>query len=436
MIRIALRRVMPALALAYAILAAGGCGHEAPVYQPGSIFVTSEPAGATILLDGQETALVTPDTLTGLEPGSYLISVDLAGYPVSPAVRTVTVSPLRTSTPGTFALSQTTLSVTSDPPGASIIIDGEATGEVTPAILVGSFDEGHTHVSLELEGYLVTPEVFTVMIEEGEANEVPADTFTLRSRHTVLFEGFSNVACQGCPDMAENMENVKHRDGYGSDRVLYVKYSMSWPSSTDPFYQHNIPENTDRLNYYFNDLISGIPVLEMEGVKVTGSAANSTPTPDEIVAYASTALERDPGFLLDVSADFSGTSVPVEVTITALEDVSLAGKTLAVVLVQTYVHDEDVSDVEGGHEFHDLFRDRADNVDALLDLSAEQTQTISTTVERLDWDLDTMQVIAFVQDDADKSILQAGSTGQTQEAPAHLFHNLSRNTRIITSGGE
>lgn len=436
MTRLVLRWAVPVAALTVVALLGSGCGREAPVFQTGSIAVSSEPDGAAIFLDGQDTGLVTPDTLTALEPGTYNVSVALEGYLASPDMQTAVVSPLRTSSLAPFALSQTSLLVTSVPGGATVYIDGQDTGLTTPATVVG-VPAGSVEVSLVLDGYLVSPTSYTVDVTEGQANEVPGGTFALRSLHTVLFEGFSNVSCQGCPDMAANMEAAMHREGFGLDRVLYVKYSMSWPSATDPHYTHNTAENNARMNYYLDDLISGIPVLTMEGVKVTGNAANATPDSTEIGAFAASALESDPGFLLDVSADFSGASVPVNVTVTALDDVALAGKTLAVVLIQTLIEYQEAPGSEGETEFHNVFRDRADQVDALTDLTAGQTQTITTNVLRDNaWDISTMQVIAFVQDDTDKTILQAGSTDLSGSEPASLFFDNHRHTRTITSGGE
>jgi len=412
------------------------CGREAPVYQPGNIIVASNPAGAAIFLDDEDTGSVTPDTLTGLEPDVYRVSVQLAGFTASPQLQTAVVSPLQTTLLDTFLLSTTTLAVTSDPSGAAIFINGQDTGQTTPATLVG-VPEGEVEVSLVLAGFLVSPASFTVDVIAGQANEVPADTFALRSRHTVLFEGFSNVNCQGCPQMATNMAELMHREGYGLDRVLYIKYSMNWPSASDPHYVYNQDENNARMNYYLNDLMQGIPVLNMEGTKLTGTSANSTPDADEIEPVLDPALLVDPGFLIDVTADFSPANIPVTVTLSALDqEVDLTGMTLFVALVQTLVEYDDPPGSEGETEFHYIFRDRADTVDPLGNLVPGTPQIISTTVLRDDWDLDTLLVIAFVQDDSDHTVYQAGSTALGTGTPARLFTGLDRHNLIITSGGD
>ncbi len=59
------------------------CGQKDPplmVAREGSLAVLSDPAGASILLDGTETGRVTPDTLTNIAVGSYAISVMHQGY--------------------------------------------------------------------------------------------------------------------------------------------------------------------------------------------------------------------------------------------------------------------------------------------------------------------------------------------------------------------
>lgn len=48
--------------------------------EPGSIFVTSNPAGAQIWLDGVNTSQVTPDTIKNLDEGVYNVTLKLTDY--------------------------------------------------------------------------------------------------------------------------------------------------------------------------------------------------------------------------------------------------------------------------------------------------------------------------------------------------------------------
>ncbi|PKL88195.1 MAG: hypothetical protein CVV23_11495 [Ignavibacteriae bacterium HGW-Ignavibacteriae-2] len=59
---------------------------------PNSIFISSEPSGAEILLEGRKTSLFTPSFLTNLEPGKHLIGLYLFGYADTTVEITVTDS--------------------------------------------------------------------------------------------------------------------------------------------------------------------------------------------------------------------------------------------------------------------------------------------------------------------------------------------------------
>lgn len=80
--------------------------------ETGSIAVLSDPAGATILLDGLETGTVTPDTLAGIGVGPHAVMVDLAGYVSDPETVHVDV------TADQVVLAEFTLS---EPPPARLV---------------------------------------------------------------------------------------------------------------------------------------------------------------------------------------------------------------------------------------------------------------------------------------------------------------------------
>lgn len=68
----------------------GDAPRAAAEVQRGSIRVTSDPAGAAVLLDGRSVGQ-TPVTVDGLAPGQYALSVQRSGY--EPATRRVTLRP-------------------------------------------------------------------------------------------------------------------------------------------------------------------------------------------------------------------------------------------------------------------------------------------------------------------------------------------------------
>lgn len=429
------------LSLLFVIFSVASCGRVAPSYEPGTIEVTtSEPdgapiSGAAIYIDGDlQEGLTTPHTFT-LENGRYEIAVEMDGFFPDPTSTTVDLGPAESASRH-FTLANTAptvLSVTSEPEGAEVYLNGESTPRGVTPLEITLDDDSDVDVALALAGYYVAPASYTVAITAHEVNTVAADVFTLRARKTAMAEGFSNVDCNGCPDLAINMENLMHTAGYGLDHVLYTKFSMFWPG-TDPHHDYNADENDARMTYYQNLLGTGIPMVCLDGVKATGTGANNTPTSQEMSALVDDALNNEPGFLIDCQADFTNPVVDFTVTVTAMQDVDLSDLTLYVALVQSYVEYDEAPGSQGETEFHWLFRDRLDTLPTLSNMTAGQTTDYTGTLDRDDWDLDTLHIIAFAQDDATKAIHQAGISALTEHAPAALF--LDKNTANRPAPGE
>jgi serine/threonine protein kinase len=124
----------------------------APVIIPGQLAIESTPEGAQVQIDGaSDPTWVTPFALTSLQPGQHTITVSKAGY--STDTRTVTVtSGNRSSAQIHLAQLVATLVVRSDPPGASVYVDGRDMSTKTPAQI--SVDKGQHVVLVRLSGYL------------------------------------------------------------------------------------------------------------------------------------------------------------------------------------------------------------------------------------------------------------------------------------------
>jgi serine/threonine-protein kinase len=119
---------------------------------PGQLAIDSTPQGAQVQVDGaSDPSYVTPFLLTNLAPGPHSITVSKAGY--STDTRSVDVtSANRATTVIHLAQLMATLIVRSDPPGASIYVDGRDVGPKTPAQV--SVDKGQHVVLVRMPGYL------------------------------------------------------------------------------------------------------------------------------------------------------------------------------------------------------------------------------------------------------------------------------------------
>lgn len=124
----------------------------------GQIHIATEPSGATVVIDGQYRGR-TPLRISDVEPGSYNVAVQLAGYE---AERTVLdVSPSQTAESIYELVRQTaTLSVLVEPWG-SIYIDGELQARETDVrysttLYVGTYEVAAEHPVLGRKSVSVT----------------------------------------------------------------------------------------------------------------------------------------------------------------------------------------------------------------------------------------------------------------------------------------
>jgi eukaryotic-like serine/threonine-protein kinase len=125
----------------------------APTIVPGQLNVNSTPAGAQIQIDGQnDPSWVTPFNLAGLNPGQHSLTISKPGY--GSETRSIDVASGSKSFLS-VQLSQLTasVSVTSDPAGVAVWIDGKDTGRVTPAQVSVDKPGNHNFV-FKKQGYL------------------------------------------------------------------------------------------------------------------------------------------------------------------------------------------------------------------------------------------------------------------------------------------
>jgi eukaryotic-like serine/threonine-protein kinase len=129
------------------------------------LYVSSRPAGADVFINGAKQSGQTPVTLP-LAPGQYNLVLRLPGYDayagsvqVKDNIQTTLDVELKEKATSRVAWAE----VTSSPKGAEIVIDGNPSGQVTPARV--QVAAGTHIVTLKLDGY--QPVRRTVQVTEG-----------------------------------------------------------------------------------------------------------------------------------------------------------------------------------------------------------------------------------------------------------------------------
>jgi len=128
------------------------------------IFISTHPPGADVFINGAKQAGQTPVTLP-LAPGQYNLVLRLSGYePYSGSIQVTDIqTPLNVSLTERSATRVAWAQVTSNPRGAEIIVDGNSTGQFTPARV--QIPSGIHTITLKLDGYQLTRR--TVQASEG-----------------------------------------------------------------------------------------------------------------------------------------------------------------------------------------------------------------------------------------------------------------------------
>jgi hypothetical protein len=103
-----------------------------------SVFVDSSPRGAEVFIDGFRTGFSTPYTFSNISDGPHMIMVTKPGYIPKESSLNLLYTPVPLSTTNVHLILEEYTSgflrVASDPPGATITLDGRDTGEVTPLL--------------------------------------------------------------------------------------------------------------------------------------------------------------------------------------------------------------------------------------------------------------------------------------------------------------
>jgi len=125
----------------------------APAIVPGQLSVNSTPAGAQIQVDGQnDSTWVTPFNLAGLNPGQHTLTISKPGY--ASETRNIDVgSGSKSFISVQLAQLTATVSVSSDPAGVAVWMDGKDTGRVTPTQISVDKPGNHSFI-FKKPGYL------------------------------------------------------------------------------------------------------------------------------------------------------------------------------------------------------------------------------------------------------------------------------------------
>ena len=237
----------------------------------------------------------------------------------------------------------------------------------------------------------------------GAALLVMSSAASAQYQRIVLLEEYTSVTCGPCARAGQNLNAIM---ATYPGRTVSVRYHTNFiPNPKDRFYEANRVENDARKTYYG---WVGMPVIRVDGT-TEPPATNRTEVESRVTAQ----MEIESPIRIDVTHQaIEGNQATVTVTVTAGPDGVGSGNRLRVVAVEALVHDPlfASSPYNGEVEVPDIMRKFLGTTDGeAIEMSANEVRTFTYTYAfDAAWQTNQMYAVAFVQDDFDKAVMQAG----------------------------
>lgn len=250
-----------------------------------------------------------------------------------------------------------------------------------------------------------------------------ASSLFAESKRMVLLEEFTNSYCGPCASQNPAFQAYVEAN---LDKAIPVVFHPWWPGVNDPMYQDNIPMHRGRTEYYQEKgWIGGVPSLVINGLH------NASPgSPSGYSSYVNDYGSEMSPITIDASLTKGSGTFSIEVNVAT--DEAINGKILRVALVQEmYEHDG----ANGEDEFPWVARKMFPDVDGqaiTIGAGEDQTFNFDNFLVNPEYANDPLYVVAWVQDETTKEVLQAGTSQEftltqlaSEEEP---FQTIGRNT--------
>jgi len=282
-----------------------------------------------------------------------------------------------------------------DPDGAVMkymwALDGRLSGETTGTeLLIEDVAEGD-HV-LEV----------AAVDDDGDLDPTPAVcSFTAGAAgglvpRVVLAEFLTTRPCVNCPNAEAGLDMVL--DEYGADSLCVIAYHDLAPPA-DPF---ATAETVARIDWYMGGSWSSWPLVLFDGGRSVLGAAS----PEAAAAAYRAEIDYRRAIWSPVSMRITGgpTSGSVTVTVKVRDALTTTQNVLRVVVVEDDLY-------AAPHEYDFVARDLLDDEPLSVAAVGDSAVVTRTLTVAPSWNVNNLDVIAFVQDDLTKEVLQSIRSG-------------------------
>ncbi|MFZ1518399.1 MAG: T9SS type A sorting domain-containing protein [Ignavibacteriaceae bacterium] len=222
-----------------------------------------------------------------------------------------------------------------------------------------------------------------------------------------LVERFTNASCAPCASLNSAWYNATTADMLNTESISQIIYNVWWPGANDPMYLLNTPDNTTRTNYYG---VNSVPWIVINGV--TTSATQTA-----FVNAVNTGNSQYAPFKIVMTQRAMSDNL-VEIGVKIIRDpsdITTFGTTkLKVALTEKMVVFPAPPGTNGESHFSSVCRKMMpDGNGTTLTIPApgDSTEVILQYVPTASFlqsvNMDSLRVVAFIQNESNKSIYQS-----------------------------
>ncbi len=237
-----------------------------------------------------------------------------------------------------------------------------------------------------------------------------------------LVERFTNASCGPCASINNAWYNATTGSMVNLGTISHIIYNVWWPGPNDPMYLLNQADNTSRTNYYG---VNAVPDIQVNGINVSTGSSSFL-----INAVNAGNSEYAPFNLIISQGVISNNLIEVAVKIIRdPNDVTTFGDIkLRVALTEKTVDFTQPPGSNGESEFFSVCRKMLPNaggssfmVPAPGDSVMLNFQYVPTPEFIQAVNLDSMRVVAFIQDDNTKEVFQSNMRDLNQNYMATMI---------------
>jgi hypothetical protein len=220
-----------------------------------------------------------------------------------------------------------------------------------------------------------------------------------QNERMLLLESFTNTGCGPCAMYNPGMDAIIANN---PDKVVAIKYHVSWPSGADPMYLHNTSDNGSRVSYYS---INSVPHVVVDGNRFSGNSGNITQSIIDQLSVIESPMQ------LRLSWELNDAQNVITVHVMGRVSTDIAGSSkLYVGVIEKEIHFTSAPGPNGEKDFYDVMKKLLPSSagQSLTNLEADGYFAYTFTWELANiYNMDQLDAIAWVQNTNTKEVYQA-----------------------------